>query len=303
MVRLLIIALLAASTVAIPPGFYSKPQTRVALPDGRRLNLACLGEGAPTVVLNQGLGLPGMAWSKLQPILAADHKVCAIDRPGYGFSDPGPMPRTAVRSADDIHAALRAAGLRPPFILVGHSRGGFDVRQFAHRYPRETAGLVLIDVNPGVSRPAGAARPNTEAFVRDECVVATAEGRMRPGQPDYAACGSPPMDSDIVSIDKARAALSEADNIDADDAAVARIRSYGRIPMMVLTADVRTKGTSPDRVEADQADINRAHQTLAAQSKRGRWRYVEGASHVMMFDRPDVVAQAVADVSAQFRAR
>jgi pimeloyl-ACP methyl ester carboxylesterase len=300
MIRLLIAALLTANAVAIPPGFYSTPQLRVALPDGRRINLACIGEGAPTVVLNQGLGLPGMAWSKLQPILAANHKVCAVDRPGYGFSDPGPLPRTAVRSADDMRAALKAAGLMPPFILVGHSRGGFDVRQFAHRYPRETAGLVLVDVNPGVS---GAARPKVETEVHDKCVVATAEGRMHPGEPDYVDCGSPPMDSDIVSVDKARAVLSEADNIQADDDAVSRIRSYGRIPLVVLTADVRTKRTPPDRVAADQADINRAHQALARQSKRGQWRYIEGASHVMMFDRPDVVAQAVNEVIAQAKVR
>src|SRR5205085_5957985 len=118
---------------------------------------------------------------------------------------------------------------------------------------------------------------------------------MRPGDPDFAACGSPPPDSDAVNPGKARAALSEADNIDADDAAIARVRSYGRIPMIVLTADVRTKGTPAERVAADQAEIDQAHQTLARQSKRGQWRYVEGASHVMMFDRPDVVAEAVGD--------
>jgi pimeloyl-ACP methyl ester carboxylesterase len=296
-----VVALLLASTVALPPGFYAKPQQRVTLPDGRHLNLACLGNDGPVIVLDPGLGLPSAVWGRLQPMLAEHHKVCAVDRPGYGFSDLGPLPRTAVRSADDIEAALKAAELKPPFVLVAHSRGGYDVRQFAHRYPRETAGLVLIDVNPGVPHLPGQARPNTTPPPHDACVVATAEGRMHPGDPDYAKCGSPSVGSDIANPDKARAAISEADNIDADDAAVTAIRSYGRIPMIVLTADVRKKDTPPDRVVADQAAIDYAHQTLARQSRLGEWRFVEGAGHLIMFERPEVVAKAVEDVIARGR--
>jgi pimeloyl-ACP methyl ester carboxylesterase len=301
MIRTLLAALLAAATVAAPPDLYTKPQLRAALPDGRHINLACLGEGGPVVILDPGLGLPSMVWSKLQPLLAQHRKVCAIDRPGYGFSDPGPLPRTALRTAQDFEAALKAAGLKPPFVFVAHSRGGYDARLFAHLYPQQTAGLVLVDVNPGVPHPKDAPRPNTEPPPRDPCIVATAEGRMHPGDPAYVACGSPPPGSDITNRDRAKAALSEADNIDTDDAAVTAITTYGRTPMIVLTADIRKKGTPPEKVAVGQATIDQAHQALAAQSRRGEWRYVEGAGHMIMFERPDVVAQAVEDVIGRAR--
>jgi pimeloyl-ACP methyl ester carboxylesterase len=211
-----------------------------------------------------------------------------------------------VRTADDFEAALKAVGLKPPFILIAHSRGGYDVRQFAHRYPRQVAGMVLIDVNPGVPHPAGDERPNTQLPKDDpgrKCIVATAEGRMRPGDPDYVACGSPPPGSDIANPDKARAVLSEADNLDVDDAGVTAITSYGRIPMIVLTADVRKKGSSSDHAADDQARIDRAHKTLAAQSRRGLWRYVSDAGHMIMFEQPEAIVDAVRILTLESRRR
>lgn len=307
MIRALIAAVLVAAAVSTPPDLYSKPQLRARLPDGRHINLACMGEGGPVIVLNAGLGLPSAVWSKLQPMLAAEgYKVCAVDRPGYGFSDPGPLPRTAVRTADDFESVLKAAGLKPPFILIAHSRGGYDVRQFAHRYPRQVAGMILIDVNPGVPHAVGETRPNTAVPADDpgrKCIVATAEGRMRPGDPDYVACGSPPPGSDIANPDKARAVLSEADNLDIDDAGVTAITSYGRIPMIVLTADVRKKGSGPDHAADDQAQIDRAHKALAAQSRRGLWRYVNGAGHLIMFEQPQVIVDAVRIVAVESKRR
>lgn len=140
-----------------------------------RLNLHCTGKGSPTVVLEAGLADSLDAWRGLQPDVARFVRVCSYDRAGYGYSDPGPMPRTSDRIASELHTALVSAGEKPPYVLVGHSFGGFNVRVFNGKYPEQVSGLVLIDATqedqyrmlPGVWKTLRAAtlrRAQRQAF-------------------------------------------------------------------------------------------------------------------------------------------
>ena len=115
---------------------------------GFRLNLYCMGSGSPTVVFDSGWGDWAPAWSKVQPEIAKWTRACSYDRAGTGFSDPGPMPRTSVRIAEELHTALHHAGIGGPYILVGPAFGGDNVRTFADLYMDEVAGLVLDDADP-----------------------------------------------------------------------------------------------------------------------------------------------------------
>ncbi len=115
---------------------------------GRRIHLLALGRSrpGPTVILEAGIGGATLAsWGRVEPAVAAFAPVVAYDRGGLGWSDPGPEPRDAVRLTQELHAALRAAGIGPPYVLVGHSYGGLLARMFAHRHPDEVAGLVLVE--------------------------------------------------------------------------------------------------------------------------------------------------------------
>jgi len=115
--------------------------------DGRRLFLSCAGSGSPTVILEAGAGGGANAWTQVQPEIANFARVCSYDRanlPG-GASDPAQKPRTAGDVVADLHAALAAAGVPGPLVLVGHSDGGLFVRLYASLYPDEVAGLVLVD--------------------------------------------------------------------------------------------------------------------------------------------------------------
>ncbi|MGH2515236.1 MAG: alpha/beta fold hydrolase, partial [Ktedonobacterales bacterium] len=114
---------------------------------GSRLHLTRTGAGGPTVVLDAGLAGFSLDWGLVTPQVAQYTTVCAYDRAGYGWSDPGPLPRTSSRIAAELHALLRRAGVAPPYVLVGHSFGGFNVRLFAEHYPHEVAGMVLVDVS------------------------------------------------------------------------------------------------------------------------------------------------------------
>ncbi len=101
---------------------------------GRSLNLYCSGSGSPAVVMDSGAGAPGYGWKLVEPGIAKLTRACWYDRAGYGWSDPAPRTRTAADIAEDLHKLLHAAGIPPPYVLVGHSLGGFHVRVFAAHY-------------------------------------------------------------------------------------------------------------------------------------------------------------------------
>ncbi|MGB6076461.1 MAG: alpha/beta hydrolase [Candidatus Acidiferrales bacterium] len=114
---------------------------------GVSLNIDCSGQGSPTVILDSGLGVPAVGWKFVQPEVAKFTRVCSYDRAGYGWSTPGPMPRTSAEIVKELHALLATAGEKPPYILVGHSFGGYNIRVFNGAYPSEVAGMVLVDAS------------------------------------------------------------------------------------------------------------------------------------------------------------
>ncbi len=125
------------------PGSLSRS---VPLGDGRHLSISCLGTGSPTVVLEAGLDWGGSwSWITVLPEVARFTRVCAYDRAGSGFSDPGPIPRDGKHIVSDLHALLGAAGERPPYVLVGQSLGGALVRLYRLRYPTDVGAMVLVD--------------------------------------------------------------------------------------------------------------------------------------------------------------
>jgi pimeloyl-ACP methyl ester carboxylesterase len=136
------VALASGVEAPAPIALYAAPQTQARLSDGRRYNLVCMGKGGPVAVLDVGLRDWSLSWRGLQPELAKVTRTCIADRAGYGFSDPGPSPRDSVAETQDLENALKAAGIRPPYILVGHSLGGLNTRLFAYRNPDKVGGLI-----------------------------------------------------------------------------------------------------------------------------------------------------------------
>jgi pimeloyl-ACP methyl ester carboxylesterase len=110
-----------------------------------RLHIRCEGEGTPAVIFDAALGASSLSWSLVQPAVARITRACAYDRAGFGWSEAGPLPRTAGRIADELQDLLRRAPVGPPYVLVGHSFGGLVMRLFAARHREDVAGLVLIE--------------------------------------------------------------------------------------------------------------------------------------------------------------
>jgi pimeloyl-ACP methyl ester carboxylesterase len=103
------------------------------------------GTGRPSVIFESGFTGGLFLWGPVQSRVAKQTLTLSYERAGLGRSDPGPEPRSAEQIARELHALLTTKAIAPPYVLVGHSAGGLYVRVFAHMYPKEIAGLVLID--------------------------------------------------------------------------------------------------------------------------------------------------------------
>lgn len=141
---ILIALLLLVASRALSAGENPPPSRRIDIGD-LRLYIHCLGQGQPAVILEHGLGGSSRDWSRVQQGLSHYTQACVYDRAGYGQSDLGPPPRRSSRLVSELRTLLARAGIAPPYILAGHSFGGYNVRLFASFYPQEVAGLVLVD--------------------------------------------------------------------------------------------------------------------------------------------------------------
>jgi pimeloyl-ACP methyl ester carboxylesterase len=138
-------ALVPAADAALDdPSAPSAPGQYVWVGD-HRLHVYCEGEGSPTVIFESGLGGTSLDWSLIQPEVARHTRACVYDRAGYGWSDRGPAPRHSRQIVSELESLLGFSSIAGPYVLVGHSFGGFNAQLFARRNPERVAGLVLVD--------------------------------------------------------------------------------------------------------------------------------------------------------------
>lgn len=286
-----------------------RPGRLVRLADGRNLNLRCRGHGAPTVVLEAGWGAASAAWGKVQPALASTTRVCAYDRAGSGFSDPGPLPRDGAAIVRDLDEALAKAGERGPFVLVGHSAGGLYVRLFAARRPQQVSGLVLLDptVERRVEQPSMDGLGGLRRRVQRCLSVAEASPPAPPTDPAWSGCV--PANPGPRALRNARDPqawrnqLSELDSIyGRTSEQVFRIDGLlNAIPTYVITASESAAAGPTYGLDRPQSVLEVQHQLLAAGSRYGSQRTVL-SGHLIMIERPDVVIAAVEEMVRASRA-
>jgi len=134
-----------AALAAVCLGAAPAPPGKLVDLGGHRLHVYCTGSGAPTVVVENGLGDYSFDWVLVQARVAKFTRICTYDRAGYAWSDPGPKPRSFAQINLDLHEALAKLGEQGPFLMVGHSYGGPVVRNFAAVYRSDVAGMVQVD--------------------------------------------------------------------------------------------------------------------------------------------------------------
>lgn len=141
-----IIFLLSISSVGLAREFPPAPGERYDV-GGYQVHIHCEGKGSPTVIVDVGLGDDSTDWLAVQQGVANNSRICVFDRPGYGWSDFGPQPRNSMRIAFELETLLARADIRPPYVMVGHSFGGYNIRIFTANHPDRVKGMVLVDAS------------------------------------------------------------------------------------------------------------------------------------------------------------
>ncbi len=249
--------------------------------DGRTLSIACVGPtdtGKPTVIFEAGLGGDRGVWGDVMTALTQSDRGCSYDRAGLGLSDPAPKPRTTDDQVEDLHALLGAAGLTPPYVFVGHSSGGWNLMVYGDKYPNDVSGIVMVDVRPpAFSKKSFAALPPKTGGEPEALEQARSEA-------DWEK--DPSRNPEGLDLIKS-AAEAEASP------------GFGDRPLVVLTAGDRKAITEgmPAPVAEELDSIWMDLQTgLVNLSTKGRQEIVDGATHDMPFEKPDVIVEAIHEV-------
>lgn len=311
------VMLLAVAPSSNPNAPYETAQRLVDVGSGRRLNIYCSGAGSPTVVLDGAIGSSMFVWHTVQPALAQHARVCSYDRAGYGFSDPGGPPHTTNENVNDLHALLKNARIKPPYLLVAHSLNAFDARVFADRYRSEVAGLVLIDPSETgedrISAIYGTKKVDAEMAANEKFLRACDRKanlhQLRSGDD----CVGPPdrtlparlnevLQHHTTSAAMWDAVLSEEAKLRTDLGEVKDQQiEYGNLPLVVLTAGAaedaaKQTGATVAQIAAATQLSKRLHDADAAFSNRGVNCVIPGASHYIQIEKPGVVIRAVLEV-------
>ena len=285
------------------------PPGRLVDVGGYRLHLYCVGEGAPTVVLDAGLGGGVLDWSTVQPEVSKFARVCAYDRAGMAWSDSGVRPRTSRQVVTELHALLGNAGVRAPYVLVGHSIAGIHVQLYAGQYPDEVAGLVLVDssheeqlTRKGMTQIPSFYPPLIKA-VSPFGVVRLMDlvGAPSPNIPPEVKAGRAAIYSHTRNM------YSYADEISAIPVSMGQLRAapmrLGDKPLIVLSHGMKEANPAGSTEGADQAEQAWAElqADLARRSSGGKQIIAEKSGHYIQFDQPDLVIDAIRQVVEAIR--
>lgn len=273
---------------------------------GFRMHLVCEGEGSPAVILEAGSSDLWTTWFRVQPELARTTRVCSYDRAGIGYSDPGPLPRSRRRMVEELRTLLARAGVPPPYVLVGHSFGGLNMRLYAALHPEDVVGLVLVE-SAHEDHWKKAPREFWQRHLaqieeeRREAERAQKGERMPPIA--YSPEGLPlRVRRQIASVSRRPAwyIASYQESLVADEGAkaFAGLPRMLDVPLVVLSAGSRQRpeGRSPELHERWVRIAGELQDDIASRSTRSRHLVVEGASHYIHWDRPEVVVEAVLDL-------
>jgi pimeloyl-ACP methyl ester carboxylesterase len=273
------------------------PPGRLVDVGGYRLHIHCTGTGSPTVVIESGWGDMSASWGWVQPDVAKTTRTCTYDRAGMGWSEASPQPRAARTYANELHTLLANAHEPGPYLLVGHSMGGFTMIVYAHDYPADVAGLVLIDSqdlpSSDVATPQPAPKPG-EASLLPSMLARIGLIRLL-AYPLGAVEHLPEGDAHaytafVVATRGVQTYLDEGMGMAEGGAQARAVTTLGRLPLIVLS-----RGKDQD------AHHTAAQAALLKLSTDSQQLVAEQSGHPIMIEQPAAAVAAIVQMVAQVR--
>jgi pimeloyl-ACP methyl ester carboxylesterase len=254
---------------------------------GYRLHINCTGSGSPTVVIESGWGDSSAGWAWVQPEVAKTTRVCTYDRAGMGWSESSPEPRMAREFAKELQTLLEKANEPGPYVLVGHSMGGFTILVYAHDYPDEVSGLVLVDSQ--ALPPANAAwSPAPKPGGTSPVFLMARIGIMRLLAGPLGAIQDLPPEAKqayraySVTPRSAQTQWDEFVGMNEGGAQARAVTTLGALPLIVLSA----------RLD-DTADHTASQTGFLKLSTNSQQLFAEESGHRIMIEQPEAAVAAI----------
>lgn len=267
------------------------PPGRLIDVGGYRLHINCTGIGIPTVVIEAGWGDSSASWGWVQPEVAKITRVCTYDRAGIGWSESSSQPRTAREFANELHSLLSKANESSPYVLVGHSLGGYTMRVYAHDYSEEVAGLVLIDPqnlsNSDVSIPNSAPEPGMislpmlMARIGVVRLLAVPLGSVQ----DLPEKDKQAYTSTSVTPRFVQTFLDEGMGMSEGAAQARSVTTLGELPLIVLS-----RGKDMD------TDTTASQARYLKLSTNSQHLFADRSGHRIMIEQPDAAVSAIVNM-------
>lgn len=288
----------AQSTLAVEIAIGDPPGKMYDL-GGYDLQMYCTGKGSPAVIIDTGLGSSSMEWLDIQHTIGKSTRTCTYDRAGYGWSDEGPGPRNVELLADELHELLNKAKVEPPYVMIGHSFGGYVIQYFAETHTDEVVGMVLVES----SHPEQATRlktlleskgNNDKHRPRNESInhVMLSQSRGNP-------MGTPEQIGEFLNS-RRKALYSQMDELkhfEQSGQQVAAKRPLPEMPLVVISRGrpVWAKAEGGRAAEVEWQQLQKELSELTRQSER---RIAQNSGHGVHKDQPGMVIKAINDVLA-----
>lgn len=282
---LALLAVVAGAAEPVPPGLLVDV-------GGYRLHIFCQGAGLPAVILDAGLGGSSRDWNRVRSGLGTANQLCIYDRAGYGASDAGPRPRTSGQIAAELHTLLERAGVPPPYVLVGHSFGGYNMRLYASRYPREAVGLVLID-SPHEAQLNDILKSQILRQIDPQGLLSTLWPQLLN---DLAGADLGPVAAMLGMPGKTlQAILGELAAFERSSRELDSANLPPELPLVVIAHGRRVmpNGELGDRMEQRWLDLQRQ---LAERQRNGLFLIARDSAHNVPLDQPELVIEGIRHV-------
>ena len=223
------------------------------------------GSGAPTVILEAGLGDTLAVWKDIQPRIATHcARTVSYTRAGYVGSDPANGPRDSATIVEELRAELDRRNIRPPYVLVGHSLGGLYMQYFARNYPAEVTGLLLVD----------------STHWDQHMVIDTQANQQYLGQREVTLFMPLIMRQELT------------DSMQAGEQVHSSPTPEPVRTIVLSSTVVPKKGTAESKARAAQLQDE-----IAADFPGSRHVFVTGAGHYIQRDKPEVVIDAARELA------